>query len=53
MCLAPPICSLDAGFFDEGMTIKKLAKTQKQHLLTMLPRINLLEIVMHDITKSV
>ena len=25
-CLAPPICSLDAGFFDEGMTINKFPK---------------------------
>jgi hypothetical protein len=30
MCLAPSICSLDAGFFDEGTTANNSAQIQKQ-----------------------
>jgi len=52
MCLAPPICSLDAGFFDEGITIKKIAKIQNQYLSTMLHGISLLEVVTPNILKT-
>jgi len=35
MCLAPFICSIDVGFFDEGTTTNNFAQIQKQYLLPM------------------
>jgi hypothetical protein len=35
MCLAPSICSIDVGFFDEGPTTNNFAQIQNQYLLPM------------------
>jgi hypothetical protein len=35
MCLAPSICSIDVGFFDEGTTTNNFAQIQKQYLSPM------------------
>jgi hypothetical protein len=53
MCLAHPICSLDAGFFDEATRIKEIAKIQNQYLLPMSLGICLSELAMQDTTKLV
>jgi len=53
MCLAPSICSIDVGFFDEGTTTNNFAQIQKQYLLPMSLGICLSELAMQDISKLV
>jgi hypothetical protein len=49
--LAPPISSLDVGFFDEGTTTNNFAQIQKQYLSPMSLRICLSELATQDISK--
>jgi hypothetical protein len=50
-CLAPSICSLDVGFFDEDTATGNPAQIQKQYVSPMLLGICVSELAIQDIMK--